>query len=157
MKNESICIFLSTELTFTDKLAWDSLKLVCVITSNQIVAIRWWLGCTDFSRVLMPKIENGDHKTEKGPHGDPCGSSGQSEKNHILGPDFFRKRSRYLSIMGPNFDKLRSPLHAGAKMSLSEELATLVTLYLNKCNPGKIERSVYFRFTHVLENTIFNQ
>ena len=25
---------------------------------------------TDFSCVLMPKIENGDPKTEKGPHGD---------------------------------------------------------------------------------------
>ena len=27
--------------------------------------------CTDFSRILKPKIENGDPKTGKGPYGDP--------------------------------------------------------------------------------------
>ena len=67
----SIWIFLITELTFTDKLPWDSFKLVCVITSNQIVHIRWWL------HAFKPKIDNGDlmganggPKTEEGPHGD---------------------------------------------------------------------------------------
>ena len=67
----SIWIFLITELTFTDKLPWDPFKLVCVITSNQIVHIRWWL------HAFKPKIENGDlmganggPKTEEGPHGD---------------------------------------------------------------------------------------
>ena len=60
-----------TELTFTDKLPWDPFKLVCVITSNQIVHIRWWL------HAFKPKIENGDlmganggPKTEEGPHGE---------------------------------------------------------------------------------------
>ena len=65
---------------FIDKLAWDSLVLVVL---SQV--IKWSTldgGCTDFSRVLKPKIEkmgtlkkkwepNGDPKSEKGPHGDP--------------------------------------------------------------------------------------
>ena len=48
-------------------------------------------GYTDFSRILKPKMEkmgtlekNGDPKSEKGPHGDPCGSSDTCNKNYDL-------------------------------------------------------------------------
>ena len=54
---------------YTDKLAWYSLKLVCVITSNQWSTLDG--GCTDFSRVVKPKIEKmGTLKK----NGDPMGT-----------------------------------------------------------------------------------
>ena len=63
-------IFLSTELTFTDKLAWDS--LVLVVLSQVIKLSTLDRGCIDFSCVLKGEIKKmgtlkkmGTPKTEK--------------------------------------------------------------------------------------------